>query len=245
MAFYRGERSPNEPTFRPARTSILPPGWDRVTYILIGINIVVHLVDTVAGYFGTYRPLANAGANAGLWVAQGEYYRLFTSIFLHANLQHLLMNALGIFILGNIVETLIGWRRFLLLYIVAGLVGSAASLYFHPIGASVGASGAVLGLLGYILYVRWQRPYAIPPQMQQWAMSLLLLNLLFSFLPGIDRWAHLGGIVGGFVGGFIVGLPGVRRSWGQSAEPERSLLPALLGLLAVIAAIILSILSVL
>lgn len=233
LAYRRYPSFEADPYFRPPRSSWWPDWLNRASHVLIAVMALVYLID----FLLPGRPLLSLGWNSAARVAAGEVYRLVTAIFLHASLPHLLANSLSIYILGNLVETMIGWRRFLVLFFASGLVGSAASLFFATFAASVGASGAVFGLLGYILFVRWRRPFVIPPAMQQWVTVMLILNVIFSFMPGIDRWAHFGGLAGGFVAGFAVGLPG-QRPFRSPVVRERLLAAA--AVLLILAAVILS-----
>lgn len=189
-------------------------------WILI-INGLVFLLDILIGR----RSLLLAGAKYGPAIWAGQYYRLLTAVFLHVDIFHLLMNGYAIYLLGPLLERSLGSLRFLVLYLMGGLAGSAASLYFQPWGISVGASGAVFGLFGYLLYTRWRSPLSLSPALSQWVTTILVLNLLITILPGtrIDMWGHFGGLAGGFLAGWVVGLPG-RRNWPLlSGDPRQAL----------------------
>lgn len=183
----------------------LPVWLSQAAYVLIAANVAVFLLDAVL----PGRPLTIAGAKFGPNVWAGEYYRLITPVFLHADLFHLAMNAFGIYFIGTMIEASIGPRRFLLLYFLSGAAGAAAGVLFAPFVPSVGASGAVFGMFGYILYLRWRSPFSVPPQLSQWVRTILILNVVISILPGtrIDMWGHFGGLAGGFLAGAVVGLP--------------------------------------
>src|SRR5690625_5245252 len=213
----------------------LPPWLSNAAYILIAINVAVYLIEAL---FFSGRPLLMAGANFGPAIRAGEYYRLVTSMFLHGDMMHLVMNGLAIYILGTMVESSIGPWRFLVLYFAGGLAGSAASLYFIPTIPSVGASGAVFGLFGYLLYTRWRNPMALSPAVSQWLKTLLIVNIVITVLPGtnIDVWGHFGGLAGGFLAGNIVGLPGWRATRTRTRQPReigRAVLATLILLLGI------------
>lgn len=197
----------------------LPPWLSSAAYVLIAINVAVYLIEAL---FFAGRPWLVAGWNFGPAIRAGEYYRLVTSMFLHSDMMHLAMNGLAIYILGTMVESSIGPWRFLVLYFAGGLAGSAASLYFMPNVASVGASGAVFGLFGYLLYTRWRNPLALSPAVSQWLKTLLIVNIVITILPGtnIDIWGHFGGLIGGFLAGNIVGTPGWRDYAARMSRPQ-------------------------
>jgi membrane associated rhomboid family serine protease len=161
-----------------------------VTRVLIGINVAVFVLDLLVS--GGLAP------DFGLWpigVADGEYYRLVTSGFLHAGLMHIGFNMLALYWLGTPLEAMLGRWRYVLLYALSLLGGSVASYLFSPWNTlSVGASGAIFGLMGAFVVVAIKqkldlRPFAV----------LIGLNLVIGFLPGfnIDWRAHLGGLVVG------------------------------------------------
>lgn len=163
----------------------------RMTKGLVGVNVVVFLVTMLARTqaFATWGII-------GFAVAAGEWYRLLTGTFLHAGLWHVALNMLALWVLGSTLEPLLGRSRFLALYLVSALGGAVASYTFNPPNTvSVGASGAVFGLLGAILVVlrRLDRDTS-------GVMVILLLNVAFGFaVPSIDWRAHLGGLVVGAV----------------------------------------------
>jgi membrane associated rhomboid family serine protease len=167
-----------------------------VTWALIGANVLVYLV-TVAQGFGINSPggkLFNDWLLYGPAVAQGDWWRLFTAAFLHANIAHIALNMLAIGWLGGPVERYVGHLRYLGIYIVSGLAGSAGALVVTPNAQTVGASGAVFGILGALLIIEYQQTGSIAGQ----AFSLIVLNLVFSFtFSGISVGGHIGGLIGG------------------------------------------------
>ncbi|HEY8530654.1 MAG TPA: rhomboid family intramembrane serine protease [Limnochorda sp.] len=194
---------PDSPLARPRRRITLGGGWS-MTQALLAVIAAVFVLDLLAN-----NRLLLAGAKFGPAIWAGQWYRLVTSAFLHANLMHFATNAFSIYIIGPMVEGMVGGSRFLLIYLVSAVMGAGASLFFSPFSVSVGASGAIFGMLGYLLYAHWQRPQAVPVSVRQWVLGILLLNVFITFLvPRIDIWGHLGGLVGGFAAGFIAGPPG-------------------------------------
>ncbi len=167
-----------------------------VTFILIGINVGVFLVQLALG--SGFRPTSDwifeNGALYGPLVADGEWWRLVTSMFLHGNLLHIGMNMLVLWIIGPPLEDYLGHGRYALLYVVAGLAGAAGALLWSPNAVTVGASGAIWGIMGAAALLEARRIYVFGGQ----AMGLVVFNLLFTFLiPGISIGGHIGGLVGG------------------------------------------------
>jgi membrane associated rhomboid family serine protease len=173
-----------------------------VTKVLIGINVLVFLVNLAQGSSlgQTSGSLFEKGAlyvsspfyPGGL--ADDQWYRLITAAFLHGNLIHLGMNMFVLWIVGAPVEQAIGRGRFLALYIVSGLAGSAGAIIFSPHAVTVGASGAIFGILGAALVLEAQRNYVLGGQ----AAGLIVINLVLTFaIPNISIGGHVGGLLGG------------------------------------------------
>jgi membrane associated rhomboid family serine protease len=167
-----------------------------VTWALIATNVLVYLV-TVSQGAGINAPggsLFTHGILFGPLVAQGDWWRLVTAAFLHASLIHLGLNMLALYWLGSVVEMFLGPVRYLALYIVSGLAGSAGALIVDPTQPTVGASGAIFGILGALLIIEYQQTGQLAGQ----AMSLIAINLIFSFaIPNISYGGHIGGLLGG------------------------------------------------
>ena len=167
-----------------------------VTQALIAINVGVFLLQLALG--SGLRPTSDwifeNGVLFGPLVAEGEWWRLITSAFLHGNLLHLGMNMLVLWIIGPALEDYLGHGRYALLYLVSGLAGAAGALVWSPLAPVVGASGAIWGIMGAAALLEWRRIYVFGGQ----AMGLVVFNLLFTFLiPGISIGGHVGGLIGG------------------------------------------------
>ncbi len=153
------------------------------------------------------------GANFGIAVAlEGEQWRLFTSMFVHANLLHLAVNMLCLYQVGPLVERLFGNLGFALLYLAAGIGGSLASAWYHPLVVGVGASGAIFGLFGalggFLLVHRARIPASVLRSMSSGVGTFVVFNTLFSLAsPLIDNAAHLGGLATGFLAGLLLSRP--------------------------------------
>ena len=175
-----------------------------VTASFVGINVAVYLwglTQSGGGVVGRNRQAIEWGL-FGPAVADGEWYRLVTSGFIHANALHLIMNMFVIWVVGRELEPLLGRLRFGLLFLAALLAGSAGALLMSPNAVTVGASGAAFGLMGALAVGMRLRGIDI------WRTgigSILVINLLFTFaVPGISIGGHLGGLVGGLVAGWFL-----------------------------------------
>ncbi len=167
-----------------------------VTKALIAFNVLFYLI-TVAQGAGVNDPggaLFNDFALFGPLVADGDWWRLVTAAFLHASLLHIMFNMLALWWIGGPLEAAIGHWRYLTIYAVSGLAGSAGALLAEPQAVTVGASGAIFGLLGAMVVVQWQTTGSIAGP----ATTLILVNLAITFaVPNISWGGHLGGLVGG------------------------------------------------
>lgn len=183
-----------------------------VTYSLIGINIAVWLLGMASTARLGGDILTWLGAKDNQLIIRGEYWRLLTPVFLHAGPLHLGVNCYSLYILGQDVERLYGHRKFLFVYLAAGLLGNIGSFVFSPY-RGVGASGAIFGLLGAVLYYGIENPKVFKKYFGANVIATIILNLGISLsIPGIDSFAHLAGLSGGFLVSGIVRV---------NAAPER------------------------
>jgi rhomboid protease GluP len=190
--------------------AFIPKGDYFFTPIILGINILVFVLMVISGV-SPVLPNADAligwGANYRPLTMGGEPWRLFTSMFLHFGIIHLATNMYAFYSLGRMLEPFIGKWRFILLYLFAGLGGSAVSLWWHSNDASVsaGASGAIFGLFGVFaaLLTTDLIDQTIRGQLLKSMGSAILLNLLIGLYAGIDNAAHTGGLLTGAVGGYL------------------------------------------
>ena len=191
------------------------------TVALIVINVAVFLIlsamgDTEDAVFmmnhgGMYEPLI---------VQEHEYYRLFTSMFLHFGMSHLLNNMVLLGALGWNLELETGKIKFLIIYLVSGLGGNLLSLYYNqslPLGeraVSAGASGAIFGLMGALLYVVIANRGRLGRLSGRGMLFMIALSLYYGLTStGVDNWAHIGGLVCGFILSVILYRPG--RTYGS------------------------------
>ncbi len=167
-----------------------------VTKALIGLNVGIYLAELAqrSGIDATSGSIFEHGALYGPLVAAGDWWRLITAAFLHYGPIHLGMNMLALWWFGQPLEHALGRARFLLLYLVAGLAGSAGALLVTPLALTVGASGAIFGILGAALVLERQGSMVFGGQ----ALTLIVINLVFTFAVGnISIGGHIGGLVGG------------------------------------------------
>jgi len=169
----------------------------KVTKALIGINVAVYVAELAqgGGVYGVNSTIYEKGFLYAPFVAQGDWWRLMTAAFLHYGPFHLLLNMVGLYWFGSLLERRIGSGRFVLLYLVSGLAGSAGALVVSPTSATVGASGAIFGILGAALVLERQGT----PIFGGSVVGLLVINLAitFAFRGSISVGGHLGGLVGG------------------------------------------------
>jgi membrane associated rhomboid family serine protease len=150
--------------------------------------------------------LVSWGSNVGQLTLGGQWWRLLTSMFLHGSLLHLLFNMVTLWQAGQLVERLFGTARFLALYVVAGLCGSLASVLWNPHVNSVGASGAIFGIIGGLLAFMQHKNSGVPPTVVKDLRGSLLPFLAFNLFAGYiyphtDNAAHIGGLIGGWLAG--------------------------------------------
>ncbi len=177
-----------------------------VTKVLIGLNVAMYLITVVQGA-GLNAPGGSVFAKFALFgpryfldgtlyggVSHGEWWRLVTATFLHASIIHLGFNMLALLWFGGPVEEYLGRLRFILLYLVSGLAGSAGALIQNPTGITVGASGAIFGILGAMVVLEWQATGRVGGN----ALTLIVINLGLSFaIPNVSWGGHVGGLIGG------------------------------------------------
>lgn len=179
----------------------------RLTYLLLLINLLVFFGEVLRGGSNQTSILIKMGAKYTPRLWMGEYWRLLTPLFLHAGWEHFLFNSFALLQLGSLVERFFGEMRFFWIFFGAGLLGTVASALFQPDTVSVGASGALFGLLGALLYFRIRRPQVAKGLFGRSLWVVLGLNLVLSFaVPGIDYMGHLGGLVGGLLWAYALGL---------------------------------------
>ncbi len=181
---------------------IIEPKKPFVTYILLGIIALVFVV----GYFMNQNELVYyLGLQKDL-VRMGEVYRLLTSAFVHVDIIHFLANAYSLYIVGSMAESYYGRKKFLLIYLLSAIAASLLSIAMHDV-FSIGASGALFGLLGSLLYFGYHYRVYFGNVLIGKIIPVIILNLGIGFMvPNIDNFAHIGGLIGGFLVSKAVGV---------------------------------------
>jgi membrane associated rhomboid family serine protease len=187
-----------------------------VTYALIAINVALYLLLYTRGGPDNENALRDMGALSPALVEQGQWWRLCTSMFLHASVAHILFNMTSLFAVGTLAERLYGHTRFLAIYLGSGLIGSLTSFIYAVVSGNtnvlgVGASGAIFGVAGALVTVRFQSSDVIPQRLRERISTsifpLVILSLVVAFLtPHVDNSAHIGGLMGGMALSFLFPL---------------------------------------
>jgi rhomboid protease GluP len=188
-----------------------------VSILLIAVNVTIFLLVYRGGSEVSGKVLVDSGALVPSLVQGGEWWRLFTAIFLHASIPHILFNMTSLFAIGVLAERLYGSLKFLAIYLGSGLIGSLVSFGYAVVSGTslsdphVGASGAIFGIAGALLTIRFQRSEVIPQrvraQISGWLIALVGINLAISFVtPYVDNSAHIGGLIGGIALSFVFPL---------------------------------------
>jgi rhomboid protease GluP len=182
----------------------------KVTKILIAINIFIFLITYLLGSEGLSingNTLFAFGALYKPSVLNGEIYRIITSGFLHADILHLMINMYALNIIGSQIESFYGKTKFILIYTFGLIIGSLMSLLFLGDSLSVGASGAIFGLLGSLVYFGYHYRIYLGTVIKSQIMPLIVINLLIGFLiPQINNAAHIGGLIGGTLMSVALGV---------------------------------------
>lgn len=179
---------------------IFKPKKPIITVSLIIINVIVFILMYILGKDSQDAfTLIKFGAFQKDLILGGEYYRLITSAFLHIGIFHLLFNCYALYVIGRQLESFLGKIKFLIIYLVSALCESLMSMIF-PISISAGASGAIFGLLGSLLYFGYNYRVYLGTVLKSQIIPLILINLIFGFMvSGINNAAHIGGLIGGIL----------------------------------------------
>jgi membrane associated rhomboid family serine protease len=192
------------------RIRIRRPGFlmghdPHLTYLLMAINFALYLVTNPQPLSFSTSSINQLGADLSLsrsGVADGDYYRLISSAFIHFGALHIAFNMYALYLLGGALERYAGTLRFGLIYGLSALTGSLGALILTPHGISAGASGAIFGLMGAMLVLERQRGVAL---LGGSIGGLLVINLLITFgVPGISIGGHIGGLAGGILSGVVL-----------------------------------------
>jgi len=183
---------------------IFKPKKNIVTMGLIIINVAIYIYMML---FGQYDNIINKFALYGPYVVRyKEYYRLITCAFLHGDILHLLFNSYALFVIGSQIENFMGKAKYIIIYFVSIIVASLFSILLTK-GVSIGASGAIFGLMGALLYFGYHYRVYLGTVLKSQIIPLIIFNLLIGFISnGIDNYAHIGGLIGGALATMWLGV---------------------------------------
>ena len=225
----------------PPPRAILSSASFPVTIALIAASILVFIVmvlNGVSAFLPTPRQAIAFGADFGPLTLNGQWWRLFTSNFVHFGFIHLGLNMWCLWNLGRAAEQLLGRFSYLLAYIASGIFGSIASVYWHPQGVGAGASGAIFGMAGVLVSFVYLKKTPAHLQINKKMLgslgTFIAYNLVFGALPGISNAAHIGGLVMGLAVGAL--LPSATAS--ESGRRARLAFVVAITAIALIAAFV-------
>lgn len=176
--------------------SVFKMKYPIVTYLLIALNVILYVIpvltnsyDIIINNFCVYGPLIKAG----------QYYRIITGAFLHGGILHLAFNCYALYVIGSQLESYLGKVRYLIIYLFSAVTASLFSIIFNS-NPSIGASGAIFGLMGALVYFGYHYRVYLGNVLKSQIIPLILFNLLIGALStGIDNFAHIGGLIGGLL----------------------------------------------
>lgn len=180
-----------------------------ITYGIMSICIIVFALMYILGNGSLDNlTLLQFGANLDILTKNGEYFRLITCAFLHIGVVHLIFNMYALYIIGPQVESFFGKIKFLSIYLISAVSASILSLAFNTNTISAGASGAIFGLLGALLYFGYHYRVYLGNVIRSQIIPIIVINLIFGFtMTGIDNAAHIGGLIGGVLASMALGVP--------------------------------------
>jgi rhomboid protease GluP len=180
-----------------------------ITYGLIAINVLVYILTAYLSQNfinSDSNVLVFLGAKYNKLINEGEYYRLVSAMFLHGGIVHLGFNMYALYSIGPMIEKLYGKVNYLLIYFISGVLSSLFS-YFFSQGISVGASGAIFGLLGTAFVFAFKMRNNIGKDFLRSIVSVIITNIIIGFtIPNIDNFAHLGGLIGGLLASVVINV---------------------------------------
>lgn len=180
-----------------------------VTYLIILICILMYVLVVFMG--ASNKAYLLLGANLKALVKSGQIYRLITYAFLHGGLVHLIANMYSLYIIGSQIENNYGKLKFIFIYLVSALTGGLLSAIFNN-NISIGASGAIFGLLGALVYFGFHFRLYLSDALKTRIVPVILINLLIGFMvTDIDNACHIGGLIGGYLAAMAVGIPEVEN----------------------------------
>ena len=183
---------------------VFKPKFPTVTYAILAINIIVFIIPLL---YGQSEAMVAQFCVHGPSIRYGQYYRLFTGMFLHGSIFHLIFNSYALYVIGSQIESFLGKFKFLIIYLAGGLMGSLFSITFNGNTASIGASGAFFGLMGALVYFGYHYRVYLGNVIKSQIIPLIVFNLVLGFvMSGVDNSAHIGGLFGGTLATISLGI---------------------------------------
>ena len=183
---------------------VFKPKFPTVTYAILAINIIVFLIPLL---YGQSEAMVAQFCVHGPSIRYGQYYRLFTGMFLHGSLLHIIFNSYALYVLGSQLESFLGKFKFTIIYLLGGVMGSLFSITFNGDTASIGASGAIFGLMGALVYFGYHYRVYLGNVIKSQIIPLIVFNLVLGFvMSGVDNSAHIGGLIGGSLATVALGI---------------------------------------
>lgn len=188
---------------------LIPKGEHFATSIILDLNILVFLIMLFSGIHllaPNGMELLEWGGNRRMETTGGEWWRLFTNMFVHGGIMHLFMNIFGLVLAGIFVEAMLGRKNYFIIYVISGICGSLASIWWYENTVSVGASGAIFGLYGAILGLLLTNAFSKESRKVMFSLIGIFvgINLLWGLTGGIDNAAHIGGLLSGAIMGLVL-----------------------------------------
>lgn len=197
-----------------------------VTFVLLLLNTIMFFVVLFNGGFSSESLIVNGGLVPRLVSEENQYYRLLFAMFLHGGLFHFLMNSYFLYFLGSFTERLLGSTRYAIIYMLSGLLSSVAVwLFSDPDIVTIGASGALYGIMGGLLILTFLKPNWFSPYGIRSIRMISLINIIFTFALGgiISTWGHIGGLIAGIVLTYLLipDLPNSKERYQSHTQPNR------------------------
>ncbi|MCL9805488.1 rhomboid family intramembrane serine protease [Flavobacterium amniphilum] len=207
-------KKPKSDDLRDAINFLIPKGAHFASSVVIDLNLLVYIIMIFSGisiFSANGTDLLEWGANRRQETTSGEWWRLFTSMFLHGGIMHLIMNITALVLASIFIEPILGRKKYFIIYIIAGLCGSLASIMWYPNTISVGASGAIFGLFGAILG-HYYKDTSPDREANKGFITMTWIyvgiNLFWGLFGSIDNAAHIGGLLAGLAIGMLLNNPG-------------------------------------
>lgn len=183
---------------------VFKPKFPTITYAILAINIIIFVIPLL---YGQSEAMVAQFCVHGPSIRYGHYYRLFTGMFLHGSIFHLIFNSYALYVIGSQIESFLGKFKFAVIYLVGGVMGSLFSITFNGNAASIGASGAIFGLMGALVYFGYHYRVYLGNVIKSQIIPLIVFNLVLGFvMSGVDNSAHIGGLIGGTLATVALGI---------------------------------------